>query len=119
MQIVPNFRVRTIPVLGTAPAIFGMAAASFVLCHLAGTPFQGEPIFTIQQEKLDVQYDRLLMREELRVGDDSEMFVDIYEVQVQLLQTTALLASSHLTFRDDIWHMYLHPLTIAGFLSYP
>ena len=34
MQIVPNFRVRTIPVLGTMPATFGMAAASYILCRL-------------------------------------------------------------------------------------
>ena len=39
-QIVPNFRVRSIPVLGTTPALFGMAAASYVLCHLAGVPWQ-------------------------------------------------------------------------------
>ena len=38
-QIVPNFRVRSIPVLGTTPALFGMAAASYVLCHLAGVPW--------------------------------------------------------------------------------
>lgn len=66
--------------LGTAPAIFGMAAASFVLCHLAGTPFLGEPIFTVQRKMLDAQYERLLMREELRVGDDSQLFVDLSEV---------------------------------------
>lgn len=35
MQIVPNFRVRTIPVLGTMPSIFGLAAASYILCQLA------------------------------------------------------------------------------------
>ena len=34
-QIVPNFRVRTIPVLGTTPAFFGIAAAAHILCHLA------------------------------------------------------------------------------------
>lgn len=44
-QVVPNFRVRTIPVLGTTPALFGQAAAAYVLCHLARQPFSPEPVF--------------------------------------------------------------------------
>lgn len=47
-QIVPGFRVRTIPVLGTLPAIFGMAAASWILCQLAQKPFVPEPVFHIE-----------------------------------------------------------------------
>ena len=47
VQIVPNFRVRTIPVLGTTPAIFGLAAAAHILCQLAGAPIVGEPIFRV------------------------------------------------------------------------
>ncbi|PNX70225.1 rossmann-fold NAD(P)-binding domain protein, partial [Trifolium pratense] len=35
-QIVPGFRVRIIPVLGTIPAIFGQVMASYVLTDLAG-----------------------------------------------------------------------------------
>lgn len=35
-----NFRVRVLPVLGPLPAIFGNAMAAFVLCALAGQPFQ-------------------------------------------------------------------------------
>jgi len=31
-----NYRIRIIPVLGTMPAIVGMAIASYVLCELAG-----------------------------------------------------------------------------------
>ena len=48
VQVVPGFRVRTIPVLGTMPAIFGMAAASYILCQLAGQPFTSEPLFQLQ-----------------------------------------------------------------------
>lgn len=48
MQIVPNFRIRTIPVLGTTPAIFGLAAASHILCQLAGQPYAPEPHFRVQ-----------------------------------------------------------------------
>ena len=40
--------MRTIPVLGTMPAIFGMAAASYILCQLAGQPFTSEPLFQLQ-----------------------------------------------------------------------
>lgn len=47
-QIVPNFRVRTIPVLGTTPAIFGMASAAYVLTHLAGRDIIPEPCFRIR-----------------------------------------------------------------------
>jgi hypothetical protein len=35
-----NFRVRVLPVLGTMPAIFGNAMAAYVLCHIAGQPFE-------------------------------------------------------------------------------
>ena len=48
IQVVPGFRVRTIPVLGTMPAIFGMAAASYILCQLAEQPFTSEPLFQLQ-----------------------------------------------------------------------
>lgn len=48
LQIVPNFRVRTIPVLGTTPAIFGLAGAAFILCQLAEAPFTPEPIFRVE-----------------------------------------------------------------------
>ena len=40
--------MRTIPVLGTMPAIFGMAAASYILCQLAEQPFTSEPLFHLQ-----------------------------------------------------------------------
>ena len=31
---VANFRLRTLPVLGTVPALFGQAMATWVLCEL-------------------------------------------------------------------------------------
>jgi len=40
----PNFRVRVIPVLGTMPAIFGMAMASFAATELAGIPIDPQPV---------------------------------------------------------------------------
>lgn len=52
--MVPNFRIRTIPVLGTTPAIFGMAAAGRILCDLAGAPFDGEPIIKLTAKQYQV-----------------------------------------------------------------
>lgn len=34
-QVVPNFRIRSIPVQGTTPAIFGITAAARIICELA------------------------------------------------------------------------------------
>ena len=48
LQVVPNFRIGTIPVLGTTPAIFGLACAAYILCQLAGQPFAPEPHFRVQ-----------------------------------------------------------------------
>ena len=48
-QVVPNFRIRTIPVLGTTPAAFGMAAAGFVLCALADQPIDPRPLFRLPE----------------------------------------------------------------------
>ena len=40
--------------LGTTPAIFGMAAASWVLCELAQKPYIPEPIFYIKVRSSDL-----------------------------------------------------------------
>ncbi|MEW5309298.1 MAG: hypothetical protein WDW38_001193 [Sanguina aurantia] len=66
--IVPHFRVRSIPVLGTTPAIFGMAAAAHILCGLAGSPFVGEAAFPARGPEYARQLDRLLAREEARAA---------------------------------------------------
>lgn len=68
-QIVPNFRVRTIPVLGTAPAIFGMAAAAHILCELAAAPFSGEPIIQLTSQQYERALIRLRQREEEVFGN--------------------------------------------------
>lgn len=80
LQIVPGFRVRTIPVLGTSPALFGMASASYVICSLAGRPFLGEPVFQMQMAQYDTQLARLEDREEARGGTQSELQVDVNDV---------------------------------------
>lgn len=39
-KVFDNYRIRIVPVLGTMPAIIGMAIASYVLCEIAGEPFK-------------------------------------------------------------------------------
>jgi hypothetical protein len=103
-QIVPNFRVRTIPVLGTAPAIFGMAAASFMLCQLAGSPFDGEPIIQLTAQQYDRALIRLQQREEEVFGNSEGLPVDRDDVSKQKLWSTQLERES-LTY---VKYMALH-----------
>ncbi|KAJ1922003.1 hypothetical protein H4219_000350 [Mycoemilia scoparia] len=42
--VLPDFRVRIVPVLGTMPAMFGMAMATYTLTQLAGFPTDPLPI---------------------------------------------------------------------------
>lgn len=80
-QVVPNFRVRTIPVLGTTPAIFGLAAAAHVLCALAGAPFEGAPLFYVPTKQFAGIHAALYEREELRFGSADGVGVDAQEVE--------------------------------------
>ena len=88
-QIVPNFRVRIIPVLGTMPAIFGLAAASHVLCALAGQPFQSEPVFRLLEPQYETQLQRLTEREELVYCNFEGPAVDLDDVSIPLCQCLA------------------------------
>eukprot|EP00887_Chlorella_sp_A99_P001035 scaffold14.g1035.t1 len=80
-EVVPNFRVRTIPVLGTTPAIFGLAAAAHVLCALAGAPFEGAPLFYVPTKQFAGIHAALYEREELRFGSADGVGVDAQEVE--------------------------------------
>ena len=40
LAVLGGFRTRILPVLGTMPAVFGYAAASHVICNLAGYPME-------------------------------------------------------------------------------
>ncbi|KAI3971183.1 hypothetical protein MKW92_020233 [Papaver armeniacum] len=62
-QVVPGFRVRIIPVLGTVPAIFGQVMASYVLTTLAEFDVHTEPI-----------------HEEIVYGSSMEVQVDVEDV---------------------------------------
>lgn len=39
-QILDNFRVRIVPVLGTSPALFGISISAQVLSNIGGKPFK-------------------------------------------------------------------------------
>lgn len=43
LGVMPNFRVRILPVLGTMPAIFGLTAANHVILSISGYPLNYAP----------------------------------------------------------------------------
>ena len=67
---VPKFRVRVIPVLGTTPALFGMAVAARVLCALAGcgTKLMPQPVPPIGNKLQNKMTQRLVERERRQFG---------------------------------------------------
>ncbi|KAJ8542004.1 hypothetical protein K7X08_016870 [Anisodus acutangulus] len=79
-QIVPGFRVRIIPVLGTIPAIFGQVMASYVVTQLAGLPVQMEPVVNFDMDHYEILHQRLIEHEELLYGTAMQVEVDVEEV---------------------------------------
>ncbi|EFJ15582.1 hypothetical protein SELMODRAFT_118191, partial [Selaginella moellendorffii] len=79
-QIVPGFRVRIIPVLGTIPAIFGQVMASYTIAKLAGLQVETEPVVNLDVEHYAVLHRRLIEREELLYGTADAVEVDKEEV---------------------------------------
>lgn len=77
----PNFRVRTIPVLGTLPAMFGMAAATSIICTLAGRPFEPDRPLQLTTKQYERQLSRLEEREYERFGTRGGVAVDLDEVR--------------------------------------
>ncbi|KAJ8763114.1 hypothetical protein K2173_023319 [Erythroxylum novogranatense] len=79
-QIVPGFRVRIIPVLGTIPAIFGQVMASYVVTQLAGLQVQTEPVVNLDLDHYRTLHQRLVEHEESLYGTAIEVQVDVEEV---------------------------------------
>ncbi|KAL5721921.1 hypothetical protein ACHQM5_005506 [Ranunculus cassubicifolius] len=79
-QIVPGFRVRIIPVLGTIPAIFGQVMASYVLTELSGMHVQMEPVVNLDLDHYRTLHQRLIEHEEIVYGSSTEVQVDVEEV---------------------------------------
>ncbi|KAJ6738504.1 TRNA THREONYLCARBAMOYLADENOSINE DEHYDRATASE [Salix koriyanagi] len=79
-QVVPGFRVRIIPVLGTIPAIFGQVMASYVVTQLTGLNVQPEPIVNLDLDHYRVLHQRLIEHEETLFGTAMQVQVDVEEV---------------------------------------
>ncbi|XP_062006474.1 tRNA threonylcarbamoyladenosine dehydratase isoform X1 [Rosa rugosa] len=79
-QIVPGFRVRIIPVLGTIPAIFGQVMASYVLTQLAELQVQLEPVINLDIDHYRMLHQRLIEHEESLYGTALHVQVDVEEV---------------------------------------
>ncbi|KAI3983080.1 hypothetical protein MKX01_035361 [Papaver californicum] len=79
-QVVPGFRVRIIPVLGTVPAIFGQVMSSNVLTTLAEFDVQTEPIVTLDVDHYKTLHHRLIEHEEIVYGSSMEVQVDVEDV---------------------------------------
>lgn len=81
LQVIPHFRIRTIPVLGTSPALFGMAAASWILCKLAKQPYFPEPVFRIKRGQYETILETLQEDDLARLGHCDDISVDLEEVR--------------------------------------
>ncbi|XP_056162875.1 tRNA threonylcarbamoyladenosine dehydratase [Syzygium oleosum] len=79
-QIVPGFRVRIIPVLGTIPAIFGQIMASYVVTQLARFQVQTEPVVNLDMDHYRILHQRLIEHEESLYGTATHVQVDVEEV---------------------------------------
>lgn len=73
--MVPGFRVRIIPVLGSIPAIFGMVMASYVVTQLAELQVQTEPIVNMDVDHYCLLHQRLIEHEESLYGTAKEVQV--------------------------------------------
>jgi hypothetical protein len=95
LALLPGFRVRTIPVLGTTPALFGCAAAAWAVCTLAGQPFHSAPPVALAAEQVTQQYERLLEREHLRFGTDDGMQCDPADVAYAMAELWGCRSARH------------------------
>ena len=66
----PSFRVRVIPVLGTMPALFGIAMAARVLCNLAGSPFEPAGFPSMTEKTCNRLHQRYRSRVRKKFGPD-------------------------------------------------
>ncbi|KAJ0098999.1 hypothetical protein Patl1_20937 [Pistacia atlantica] len=85
-QMVPGFRVRIIPVLGSIPAIFGQVMASYVVTQLSGLNVQTEPIVNLDSDHYQVLHQRLIEHEESLYGTAAEVQVRKFSFNLSLLK---------------------------------
>ncbi|KAL8278796.1 hypothetical protein RQP46_008865 [Phenoliferia psychrophenolica] len=81
LSAIANFRVRILPVLGPLPAMFGNAAAAYVLQQLAGFPSEPLPVknrlkaAAAMLRGLAATEDRLSGPRKLPIGEDDALYV--------------------------------------------
>ncbi|XP_044429610.1 tRNA threonylcarbamoyladenosine dehydratase isoform X2 [Triticum aestivum] len=105
-QIVPGFRVRIIPVLGTIPAIFGQVMASYVVTQLAQLDFQTEPIVNLDLDHYRILHHRLLEHEELIYGSAEQVLVDAEEVMYIVKELWRGRSARDQNMKDTGWKMW-------------
>lgn len=81
-KVFDNYRIRIVPVLGTMPAIMGMAIASYVLCDLAGELYQPFETDYVKATTINKLYNELINDEKRRGVPLKEMHVDMEEVSI-------------------------------------
>lgn len=64
LGVLPDFRVRILPVLGTMPAMFGYATANHVICEVTGYPNEYNPGAKSREKMYDSILSSLLGMEE-------------------------------------------------------
>jgi molybdopterin/thiamine biosynthesis adenylyltransferase len=101
LQLLPGFRVRTIPVLGTTPAAFGCAAAAWTVCAIAGQPLHTLPHAPPQPEQVLQQLERLCEREHLRFGSEEGLMCDPPDVAYVVSELWACRSARHGLADDD------------------
>ncbi|KAI5078153.1 hypothetical protein GOP47_0007977 [Adiantum capillus-veneris] len=79
-QVIPGFRVRIIPVMGTIPAIFGQIMASYVVTKIAEFVVDYEPVLRLDSDVYMLLHERLIDQEELQFGSTKGVEVDLEEV---------------------------------------
>ncbi|KAK6540819.1 hypothetical protein TWF694_008207 [Orbilia ellipsospora] len=70
LGVLENFRVRILPVLGTMPATFGLAAANHVLCKMAEYPLEYLPAATRFRPQFYAQVVNGLLAVESRIRNN-------------------------------------------------
>lgn len=79
-QVIPGFRVRIIPVMGTIPAVFGQIMASYVITKIASFLVDYEPVVNLDSDLYKILHQRLIEQEEIRFGSATGVEVDLEEV---------------------------------------
>ena len=76
-KVFDNYRIRIVPVLGTMPAILGMAIASYVLCDLAGEPYHPFETDYVKSTAISKLHNELINDEKRRGVQVKDLDVDM------------------------------------------